>query len=279
MAKLGEINYLRNLGDEGIHHAINKPFSDPACHVYLAQIGAVMSLLPPPPARLLDLGCGTGWTSVFFAKRGYEVAGVDIAPDMIEQANLLKEKEGLDNLTFAVCDYEELRYSECFDCAVFYDSLHHAVDEALAVRKAYQALRPGGICVANEPGKGHATSPEAMRAVERFGVTEKEMPPSRIIELAREAGFRQSYVFPHVLDNRFVQYRIGSELPVRGVPRNALAGAGLFKRLFHRIVRWRSGIPRVLYGAFVAELQRLVHWTTLIELLRNRENGVVVLQK
>jgi ubiquinone/menaquinone biosynthesis C-methylase UbiE len=279
MAKLGEINYLRNLGEEGIRHAANKPFSDAACHVYLAQIGAVMSLLPPPPGRLLDLGCGTGWTSIFFAKRGYEVVGVDIAPDMIQQANLLKEKEDLHNLTFAVCDYEELRYSECFDCAVFYDSLHHAVDEALAVRKAYEALRPGGVCVANEPAAGHAQTPAAIQAVERFGVTEKEMPPSKIVELAHQAGFRQARVYPDVLGNRFVQYECGAELPVRGARRDGLAGAGLFKRLFHWIVRWRFGIPRHLYGAFIAELQRVVHWTTLIELLRKRENGVVVLEK
>src|SRR5262249_40316386 len=70
-----------------------------------------------------------------------------------------------------------------FDSAVFYDSLHHAVDESAALRGAYRALRPGGVCVTSEPGAGHECSPEAREAVARYGVTEKSMPPRRVIEL------------------------------------------------------------------------------------------------
>ena len=79
MAKQGEIDYLKNIGQDGIQHAVHKPFSDPECGKYLSELGAVFTLLPPPPARLLDIGCGTGWTSRFFARRGYEVVGIDMA--------------------------------------------------------------------------------------------------------------------------------------------------------------------------------------------------------
>ena len=69
MAKNGEIDYLKNLGEEGINHALNKPFSDTDCvGNILIQIGTVIGLLPPAPKNLLDLGCGTGWTSCFFRK-------------------------------------------------------------------------------------------------------------------------------------------------------------------------------------------------------------------
>ncbi len=91
MAKTGEIDYLKNLarerGDEAVRHALGKPFTDANCAAYLTEIAAVLALLPPPPARLLDMGCGTGWTSFFFAKAGYHVTGVDIAPDMIGHAS------------------------------------------------------------------------------------------------------------------------------------------------------------------------------------------------
>ena len=39
-----------------------------------------------PVRRVLDLGCGTGGHAVPLAERGYDVVGVDRAPDMLEQA-------------------------------------------------------------------------------------------------------------------------------------------------------------------------------------------------
>src|SRR6516164_2425848 len=109
MAKQGERDYLKKLNADSVRHAVNKPFSDPDCGSYLMEIGAIMTLLPPPPARLLDVGCGTGWTSLFFARRGYEVVGVDIAPDMIHHANENKQRAQLDNVRFLVCDYESFQ--------------------------------------------------------------------------------------------------------------------------------------------------------------------------
>jgi SAM-dependent methyltransferase len=206
MGKQGEIDYLRNLGEEGVRHAVNKPFSDARCGAYLMEIGAVMALLPLPPARLLDVGCGAGWTSLFFARRGYEVVGLDIAPDMIHHANALKVREGLSNVRFLVGDYETFRPGEEFDCAVFYDALHHALDEEAALRMAYQALKPGGVCVTAEPGVGHAQSPHSRHAVEKYHVTEREMPPWKIRAIGKKLGFRQFQTFPHGCDLQEAAY-------------------------------------------------------------------------
>lgn len=200
MAKQGEIDYLRNLEESNVLHALRKPFTGAETPRYIVEIGTVMSLLPPPPARLLDIGCGTGWTSVLFARTGYEVVGVDIAPDMIRYANEKRQQEQLANLRFQVCDYEEMAFENEFDGVVFYDALHHAIDEALAIRCAYRALKPHGVCIAAEPGKGHQDAAHSLAAVRRFNVTEKDMPPEKIIALGRQAGFSRSHVFPHAFD-------------------------------------------------------------------------------
>src|SRR5262249_55013037 len=163
-------DYLRNLGEEGIRHARNKPFSDAACAEFLLQFGGVLALLPPPPARVLDAGCGTGWTSRFLARRGYDGVGLDISPDMVLQADQARAEEGLDNVRFVVGDYEAVPFAGEFDAALFYDALHHAEDEDAAVRMVHRALRPGGVCVASEPGHGHASSQVARQAVEQHGV-------------------------------------------------------------------------------------------------------------
>ena len=197
MAKQGEKDYLKNIGEGALQHALNKPYSDPDCGALLMEIGAVMALLPAPPGDLLDLGCGTGWTSRFFARRGYTVTGQDISPDAVRHSTERAQADGLTELHFIESDYESLAFVEMFDCAVFFSSLHHATDEAAAIRAVYRALRPGGVCVTSEPGHGHAASPESQQAARDYGVTEKDMPPALIRRLGREAGFREFAVYPH----------------------------------------------------------------------------------
>ncbi len=197
MAKQSEKDYLKAIGEDGIQHAVAKPFSDPACGEYLSEMGALFTLLPEPPARLLDVGCGTGWTSCFFGKGGYEVVGLDIAEDMIKYANQNKEREQLDNVSFVVRDYENINYKNEFDCAVFHESLHHAEDEGEALKMVYQALKPGGICVTSEPGFGHAASAQAQEAIEKYNITEKDMPPGTIWKFAQKAGFSKMKIYPH----------------------------------------------------------------------------------
>jgi SAM-dependent methyltransferase len=46
----------------------------------------LVSVLPPVPARVADLGCGTGTLSMLLAELGYAVDGVDISPEMIRRA-------------------------------------------------------------------------------------------------------------------------------------------------------------------------------------------------
>jgi SAM-dependent methyltransferase len=199
MGKRGEIDYLKNIGADGLRHATDKPFSDEGFARLLIDLGALVLLLPPPPARVLDVGCGTGWTSCFLAKRGYHVVGQDIAPDMIAEAeNNVARYETGDRVSFVVADYEEMAFRSEFDAAVFFDSLHHSVDERAALRAVYTALRPGGVCLTSEPGEGHARSGHSVRAVRDFGVTERDMPARRIIRAARAEGFIDFRTFPHL---------------------------------------------------------------------------------
>jgi len=57
---------------------------DPA--VRDAWSALVLSLLPPVPARVADLGCGTGTLTVLMAQAGHLVAGLDLAPRMVHRA-------------------------------------------------------------------------------------------------------------------------------------------------------------------------------------------------
>lgn len=249
MSRTGEIDYLKKIGPEGVRHAINKPFSDDDCGSYLVRMGAVMLLLPAPPARLLDLGCGVGWTSAFFARRGYTVSGIDLAPDAIEQAAATwKDVRGLD---FQVANFEDTGGSAEFDCAVFFDSLHHAADEEAALAYAWRRLKPGGVCVTSEPGAGHATTPASIAAREKYDVTEKELPPELIVRLAREVGFRKTRVFPSAERVAALVYS-----------RNGVRSPGWFNVV-------ENVLPQAIAG--------LLHWLRLYQ--RKSRHGVCLLTK
>src|SRR5262245_48177200 len=274
MAKQNEVAYVSRLSEHEVWHAVNKPFSDPNCGRYLLQLGTLFGLLPPTPARLLDLGCGTGWTSQFSARAGYDVVGVDIAPSMIRLAEESRDRAGLGNLSFVCSDYESLSIRGEFDCAVFFDSLHHADNEGLALRKAYDALKPGGVCLASEPGRGHHTSAVSQHAMERYGVNEKDMPPEHVVTLAREAGFREFRVFPHVqaLANAvYTQRREPMAEPFASVDAAppAVVRRSFARRAWGRLARvWRRDQPCPW------------HLPQIDHLLRNiRNSGLVLLQK
>jgi SAM-dependent methyltransferase len=197
MAKQGEIDYLRNGGAAVILHAADKPFSDESCADQLLDFAALMTMLPSPPASVIDLGCGSGWTSCFLARRGYAVVAQDIAPDMIDLGRSNKERYCPEaDLTFIASDYEALGYENAFDAAVFHHALHHAEDETAALSGAFKALRPGGVCVVSEPGRGHDLQSHSLEAARKFNVTEKDIPVDTILALGRRVGFRAGRVFP-----------------------------------------------------------------------------------
>jgi SAM-dependent methyltransferase len=57
---------------------------------------ALTTYLPPPPARVLDVGAGTGSLSLLLAHLGYQVTALDLSPKMLEHLRLRAADEGLD---------------------------------------------------------------------------------------------------------------------------------------------------------------------------------------
>lgn len=60
----------------------------PPGRAQLDFITAVLGRLPHPARRLLDVGCATGGYAFALAGLGYEVAGVDLSPEMIRVARI-----------------------------------------------------------------------------------------------------------------------------------------------------------------------------------------------
>ena len=67
----------------------------------------------------------------------------------------------------------------------------------MALQTAFTALKDGGVCVVAEPGKGHHEAEASVQAVEIYDVNEKEMPPTKVIRMARKTGFKRWRVKPN----------------------------------------------------------------------------------
>ena len=63
----------------------------------------LLGLLPEPPARVVDIGCGTGSLAVLLAEHGYEVEGVDFSPAMVSAAQAKARAAGV-GVRFRVAD-------------------------------------------------------------------------------------------------------------------------------------------------------------------------------
>src|SRR3954463_9121506 len=123
--KQGEREYFARLGEEGRRHAMRKPFSDAHCVEYLANLTTIMAVMRPPPARVVEFGCGSGWLGLLLAEAGYTVVGIDISPEAIAMAEQLRNERGITSAAYQLADYESVTIHPPADYAIFHDALHH----------------------------------------------------------------------------------------------------------------------------------------------------------
>ncbi|MEX5635695.1 MULTISPECIES: class I SAM-dependent methyltransferase [Parafrankia] len=101
-------------------------------------------VLGPPPARVLDVGCGTGSMVLLLASFGYEVVGVDASAPMLTQARRKADAAGL-KVELHVADASSLPFPDGhFDATVAKLVLWTMLDPEAAVTDWRRCTRPGG---------------------------------------------------------------------------------------------------------------------------------------
>jgi ubiquinone/menaquinone biosynthesis C-methylase UbiE len=95
-----------------------------------------------PPARVLDVGCGTGWIAMALAKRGYRVTGTDLASDAMHALARAQP-----DVTWIGGDFGKLDVGTGFDVAACMETIAHVPDQGAFARKLARVLRPGGTLV------------------------------------------------------------------------------------------------------------------------------------
>src|SRR5688572_24482936 len=98
-----------------------------------------------PGMKVLDVACGTGNLAVPAARLGATVTGVDIAPNLLEQARERAAAEGLD-IKFDEGDAEALPYEDAsFDAVVTMYGAMFAPRPELVAAELKRVCKPGGL--------------------------------------------------------------------------------------------------------------------------------------
>ena len=109
----------------------------------------------PPPARVLDFGCGPGVIALALAERGYEVVGVDGAPRMIDLARAEAVRRRIACARFEVARAHELGTSfGGFDAIVCSSVIEYIAEDARLLTELAGALRVGGCLLISVPHTG-----------------------------------------------------------------------------------------------------------------------------
>lgn len=125
--------------DEAPDHGLGDPETRAAWRELLLEY------LPPTPARVADLGCGTGTLSVLLAEHGYEVYGVDISPEMITRARAKTTPAPDLAVSFAIGDASDPDLlAGSFDVVLSRHVLWALPDPAAGLRRWCDLLKPDG---------------------------------------------------------------------------------------------------------------------------------------
>ena len=186
----------------------DKPYEDEAAFVDRA--------LGEPGGRLLDVACGTGRHAAAFARRGYDVTGIDLNDGLLEHA-----RASVPEARFIAADMRALDLGETFDAVTcLFDAIGYPLTNdgvSAALRSIARHLRPQGrfaVEFLHAPAMLHGARPVGVRRLDLGGgdtllrVAETTLDEAastmrvayELIELRADGGYERS---EEVQGNRF----------------------------------------------------------------------------
>jgi len=119
---------------------------------FVRTLELLTRLLPRPPARVLDVGGGTGVYALPLTELGYQVRVVEPIRSHIDDVETQASEPDLSGLSAVLGDARDLpENSDSYDAVLMLGPLYHLterVDRVQAFREAARVTRPGGVVIA-----------------------------------------------------------------------------------------------------------------------------------
>jgi 2-polyprenyl-3-methyl-5-hydroxy-6-metoxy-1,4-benzoquinol methylase len=197
----------RGEGDAASQHYAKPLDRDPGHPSYFEHVYGMLNILKampiPPGAHVLEVGCGPGWITEILMGLGYAVHAIEPSEDFIEIAKnrIITAKQHYRISEATPVAFHCTTIEDCdlpdgsMDAVLFFDSLHHVIDEDKALAQCHRILRPGGILGISEaewiPGN-RGLEVFLYQAMEKYGALESPFTAEYLDYLLRKHNFEDA---------------------------------------------------------------------------------------
>ena len=192
-------DYQHSFGDA---HKWSQVFDDPARDAWQKPHEIVQALKLAPDAAVADIGSGTGYFAVRFARmlaKG-RVYGVDLEPDMVKYLAERAKTENLPNLKAVAGAPDSPRLPGPVDLVILVDVYHHVDQRVAYFHKLLGSLKPGGrVAVIDFRLDSPAGPPKNMR-----------IAPDRVKAEFKQAGYALSEEHAFLPNQYFLIFKPGA---------------------------------------------------------------------
>ncbi|MFE0678178.1 class I SAM-dependent methyltransferase [Streptomyces sp. NPDC058867] len=179
---------------EGVHWAEHPERYNGMMGAFNARLFDAAGIAPAD--RVLDVGCGTGRTTLLAAERAYDgdVVGIDLSAPMLERARRDAAADGVRNVRFEQGDAQVHRFpGRGFDVLISRGGFMFFADHAAAFTRLRGALVPGGRLAFLGPGPAGPDSDYARATAALAPFLREPSPASRGMgSLLDPAGIRRA---------------------------------------------------------------------------------------